>query len=321
MEEKFFLNPKHLPLVPPMDVNLGQARISPFPLQLNMFDGEGLIGAISSFPNTTSANTVINGLAGLVQTRRGIQLLGPAQSKVFASAQGRVAEVGNSHIILEHDAGFRYFTKYSNLSVIEKLIFDRDAVNDDKIRIDANGNPIISNTISGQGLVGQTFTDGEYLGKTDQTGFLDFELRYQKDGGSNFAASLPVDPVDVLADWESKVVSIAPSNSITGKRIANIEEITVGRQIRFMKITIYLTNVSVGRFKLRKKAITIYLPLHELNEGTNSLVETVKLSFSNRERIDIIWRESLFFAKAFGTNSNFDANARIKILHEINVHN
>ena len=291
-----YIDPTLLGIAAPMDLQRSTAivpdrppdeRISEFPMKLRMKDHNpvqsvGLFGVRRN-----------NGEGRLIRTHDGVDLLAPSGTSVFAVQEGIIRSVsvaadGSSTILIEHTRGFRYVTFYSEIRNPQLVIYRRDG--DDNIVRDAGGRPIQLNVFNGAAMVGQFVEQGDRIAETkdfhDDEDQLHFEIRYPfEQAGHNKASTTAVDPTWALYAWEKNryLNNNTQAQVESGARIDEFDEILRGRMLRFLRV--HTTNA------LRN----YYFPLGHMDDADRSLVETLRMAFFQGKRVDLRWRESLFF--------------------------
>lgn len=254
-----YLDPIHLPIVPPIDLNRipSSGDISAFPLQLR--DRDGLF--YTDRPESD-----------FIRVHQGVDLLAPPGTPVFAVTGGTVLESSDDRVLLLHDRGFiKFLTCYSevrNVSVgVNEIVGSGDQIAEVK-----------------------DFTDDR------APDHLHFEIRYLLDtinAAPTRANTLPVDPTNVLYQWEARSfvwdAAMDAGQVYDNVVILYFEEVLRQRQLRFL-----LVKVSGDDTR------DLYLPLIDSSPANLSLIETVKQAFFHSKIVRIIWHESLFFSKIQG---------------------
>lgn len=227
---------------------------------------------------------------GLFGTRRssgdhihghnGIDLLAPVGTKIYAASDGIVKEVSTKNILIQHDnAGFNYLTFYSHLQ-----------------------NVLVS--VGSSVFCGQPIGEvGLFDGKEDH---LHFEVRYPFDNAApSRINSLTVDPTFAMYHWEIKAFSNTASMRYLKDKviITSLEEVIRGRQLRFLLC------------KVESEAKDLYLPLQTGLPEDDSLAETIKQAFFSGKKVQIVWRESLFFSKIQNSKLKTPIITEIKVYH------
>lgn len=202
-----YLDPIHLPIVPPMDLNRipSSNDISAFPLQLR--DSRGL------FYTDRREND-------FMRVHEGLDLLAPPGTPVFAVTGGKVLGSDDDGVLLFHDRGYikflTYYTEARNVSVD----------------------------------VGDSVGSGDQIAevKDFQNGpdHLHLEIRYLLEdtisAAPNRANTLPVDPTNVLYQWEAKTfvwdVARDAGQIYDNVDILYIEEVLRERQLRFLLVKV-----------------------------------------------------------------------------------
>ncbi len=272
-----YINPLILGIVPPMDLGLGAAEgISPFPLKLRVHD--------NSRPTVGSV-----GLFGarrdatapsLIRLHDGVDLLAPIGTPVFAAQEGIVLSVSPTSILIEHTKGFRYLTFYQHLQ---------------NIAVSTNQQIMQGTRIAEVG----TFTASDT--------HLHFEIRYPfARTVSDYTNSMPIDPTWALYEWEKKRYrnDDETRHVLVAEPISELSEIVRGRLLRFLRI------------RVPQFTRNIYYPLGHLEDEGQSLVETIRAAFFSNRRVEIAWRESLFFNQI---EYLFDQNDKVPVLAEVRV--
>lgn len=269
-----YLDPIYLPIVPPMDLNHnmpGIDAISPFPMELRSNRGVGLFGTRRGAGNN-----------GLITFHEAADLLAPIGTPVFAAATGKVIGGSATSALIFHDLGFRFLTFYQHMQ--KKSVKTGDQVT------------------SGQ----QIAEVGDWTGGTED--HLHFEIRYLFDTVAKPTRenTLPIDPTNVLYQWESKTYQNDPAvrqgHIFDNVSITNIEEVWRDRLLRFVMI-----NVSGSKRDL-------YIPLIDTSEANLSLVTTLKSAFFYSKKVRIVWRESLFFKNIQTADNRASIIAEVKVL-------
>ena len=272
-----YIEPRLLGIVPPMDLGLGDSEfISPFPLKARVHDNSR--PTVGSVGLFGARRDVTS--PGLIRLHDGLDLLAPIGTPVFASQSGTVLAVGEASLTLEHTKGFHYLTYYQHLQNI-KVIVDQRVT---------QGTPI-----------------AEVGPFTASDSHLHFEIRYPFDRPvASYENSLPVDPTWALYEWEKKRYRNDDSSRkvLTPEPISEFGEIIRGRLLRFLRIRV----PQFGR--------NLYYPLDNLTEEGRSLVETLRMAFLSGRRVEIAWRDSLFFNQI---EFLFNQNDKVPIIAEVRV--
>lgn len=265
------LDATYLPIVPPMDLNHdlpGIDRISPFPMQLRTRASVGLFGTRRGVDN------------GLIRMHEAADLLAPIGTPVYAAAPGKVIAGSSSSVLILHELGFKFLTFYQHMR--NKTV---------------NTNDIVK---AGQ-KIGEV---GDWTGGTED--HLHFEIRYPFDAAPpSYENSLPVDPTNVLYQWEVKTFqnddAVRRGHIFENVTITGLEEVVRGRLLRFL-----LVNVSGSSRGL-------FLPFTDSSPANLSMMETLKSAFFHSKRVRIVWRESLFFSKIQTANDKAAIIAEVKV--------
>lgn len=292
-----YIDPTLLGIAAPMDLQrstdlipdpLPDERISEFPMKLRMQDHQPVqsIGLFGVRRN--------NGEGRLIRTHDGVDLLAPSGTPVFAVQDGIIRSVtvgssGSSTILIEHTRGFRYVTFYSEIRNPQLIIYRRD--DDDNIARDRDtGRPIRLSVFTGTAMVGQSVVQGDRIAETKEFSNdedqLHFEIRYPfEQAGHNKASTTAVDPTWALYAWEKNryLNNNTQAQVESGTRIDEFDEIVRGRMLRFLRI---------HTMDARR---AYYFPLGHMDDADRSLVETLRLAFFHGKRVDLRWRDSLFF--------------------------
>ena len=264
------LDATHLPIVPPMDLNhnmRGIDKISPFPMQLRTPRGIGLFGTRRGVDH------------GLISMHQAADLLAPIGTPVYAAASGTVIGGSESSVLILHDMGLKFLTFYQHLQ-----------------------NKLVGTDIT-VGAGEQIAEVGDWSQGSDD--HLHFEIRYPFDTGSpSRGNSVPVDPTNVLYQWEVKTFQNdeAVRHVIENVSITDLEEVWRGRLLRFL-----LVNVSGNNREL-------FLPYIDSSPANQSMIETLKLALFHSKRVSIVWRESLFFSKIQTTHDKVAIIAEVKVI-------
>jgi hypothetical protein len=266
--KSLLINPFDLPLTPPMDLNEISAptEVSAFPMQLRVRKGVGLFGAVRDVTN------------GLIRPHNAIDLLAPKGTKVFASVDGQAIIVDNNSILIQHDFGVNFLTYYEHVQNI--LIANREIV-----------------------------TCGQHIAEVAESVpnecHLHFEVRYPFDNiNPSRTNSLPINPTFALYYWEIRTFQNDDPKSrkvIDNVNIVSIEEIVIGKQLRFLMCKVEGNN--------RELFLPVQTGLHE----DDVLAETIRMSFFSGKKNRIVWRESLFFSKIQKTYDKASIIADIKV--------
>jgi murein DD-endopeptidase MepM/ murein hydrolase activator NlpD len=272
-----YLDPTLLGIVPPMDLGLGaQEGISPFPLKLRTHDNSQ--PTVGSVGLFGARRNVA--APGLIRTHEGVDLLAGTGTPVFSVQHGKVLSVGTTSVSIGHTRGFRYLTFYQHLQ---------------NIVVSTNQNVVQGERIAEVG----TFTALDT--------HLHFEIRYPFDRAtSDYVNSLPIDPTWALFEWEKKRYrnNNDTRNVVRADSISELNEIVRGRLLRFLRVQVQQFNRN------------IYYPLGSLNDEERSLVETLRSAFFQRRRVELVWRECLFFNQI---EFVFNEDDKIPILAEVRV--
>lgn len=272
-----YLDPVLLGIVPPMDLGLeGAEGISPFPMKLRTHDNSrptvGSVGLFGARRDLTAP--------GLIRLHEGVDLLAPTGTPVFSVQHGTVISAGATSVLIEHTRGFRYFTFYQH----------------------------VQNIVVG---VGQPIDQGERIAEvgtfTARDTHLHFEIRYPFDRtSSDYANSLPVNPMWALYEWEKKQYrnDDTTRHEVGADRIAELNEIIRGRLLRFLRVQVQQFNRN------------IYFPLGHLEDEDRLLVETLRLAFFHQRQIELVWRDCLFFNQI---EFMFNQDDKIPVLAEVRV--
>lgn len=203
------MNPYHLPLTPPMDLNREMDDIdfiSPFPMQLRTRAGVGLFG--------TRRTSRHGDATRLLRTHQGIDLLAPVGTPVFAAADGEVIRTTGTSVLVLHDYGFKFLTFYQHLQNISVGLGD---------------------VLSGQQI-------GEVEDwATSSEDHLHFEIRLPFENASpTYNTSLPIDPTWAMYNWET--ITFQNDKEVRNVwdkvQIDSLEEIVRSRLLHFIKLRI-----------------------------------------------------------------------------------
>lgn len=290
----------------PLPSALPEEGISPFPLKLRTHDNSRpTVESVGLFGARRGA-----GEGRFIRSHEGVDLLAPIGTPVFAAQSGRILDASASSVLIEHTLGMSYLTFYSHVQNIRLTVFRRDG-NGNVVRAAATGEPIVENVFTGANTIGQTVVQGERLAEVGdfsaRDDHLHFEIRYPFDRCNHSRAdSLPVDPTWALYVWEKKRYLNKDTSRyfVPVGRIARLDEITLGRLLRFLRVRAENFNRS------------IYLPLGHMDEEDRSLVETLRWSFFHKCQVELVWRESLFFNQI---EYLYNQDEKIPILVELRV--
>lgn len=317
MENKFYFNPIHLPIVPPMDINADQADfsgISEFPVQLRIPDGT--LFTIRSTANTLTDNRTIPGLTALIRAHEGTDLLAPQGTKIYAVADGIINASNPGSVSIAHTSGnVKWFTFYQHLQNVRLTVYSLDA--NGNILLDANGNPQIQTTIQGtdNAMAGTPVKQGELIGEVgpfDGPTHCHFEIRIipsfvntvRRNRSFTINAAQVLYHVEARIFWDNNSSNV---NMVINTPIVKLAEVVLKR-MRLIKI-----NVDSD------PNLDIYHPFDFDFESDELLVGIVKTAFFKAKRINISWRPSLFLSKLLSGGSSVGRNERINILREIRM--
>lgn len=252
-----YLDPIHLPIVPPMDLHRtmpGIDRISPFPMELRAARSIGLFGTRRGADNDNDPTT-----PDLIRMHEGVDLLAPRGTPVFAAATGTVLSGSPTSLLLRHDDGFHFLTYYQHLQ---------------------NKKPFATGATV---FAGQQVAEVGDWGNEDH---LHFEIRYPfASANPSRDNSLPVDPTAALYQWEERTfqndgaVRIVLDNVV----IQSYEEVVRCRMLRF-----FMVNVSGSTRDL-------FIPLHTATPYTQAMIDTIQRACLGGKKVRIVWRESHFY--------------------------
>ena len=307
-----YIDPTLLGIVPPMDLGrsadlapllLPDEGISLFPLKLRTHN--------NSRPPRDSAGLFGGSRGGtdLIRLHDAADLLAPIGTPVFAVQAGRVVFADDDQVRIEHTQGFRFVTVYSELQNPQLTIFRRNS--DDSIARSNDGAPIVDQAFTVADMIGQEVIQGQRIAEvgdfTSRDDHLHFELRYPfEQAGNDRGHTLAVDPTWALYAWEKKryLNDRAPRNEVRADRIEELNEIVRGRLLRFLCIRVTGLNRN------------IYFPLGHMEDEDRVLLETLRWAFFHSRRVELVWRESLFFNQI---EFLFNQNDKVPILAEVRV--
>lgn len=279
--------------------------LSPFPLKLRThnnsrppIDSVGLFGARRSDLDWD-----------LLRLHDGVDLLAPIGTPVFAVQAGRIAQVTDGHVRIEHTEGFRFISAYSEIRNPRLTVYRKDA--NGNFVLDNNSRPVVDRVLSGRDMINQVVRQGERIAEVKDFGSRDdhlhLELRYPfANSGDNRSVSMAVDPTWALYAWEKKLYrnDAGTRRVVPATRIQELNEVVLGRLLRFLTIRVQ----SVNR--------PLYFPLGHMDDEDRSLVETLRLAFFHSRSVELVWRDSLFFNQI---EFMFDSDNTIPILVEAHV--
>lgn len=251
-------DPIEVLIAPPMDLNKSSTSeaYSTQPFRVRTNDSIGLFG-------TRRQSEADDGLARL---HEGVDLLANEGEPIFAVADGKVILIndieGGTIIAIQH------FPLTSG--VISRYLHLK--------------NPVVK--------LGATVDAGEKiaeLGPYDGPDHLHFEVRWLPDisvkhpGNSEY--SHPLDPTRALYNLEKNRF---PNNQETRRvgdrtQIRSISEIIRDRMLHFVRV------------RTEGSTEDVYLPIFQPSPDEESLLETLRMAFSNQLDVRLVWRDSLFF--------------------------
>jgi len=268
-----------------MDLSLSNTQlISPFPMKLRIYNNSSpRVGSVGLFGSRRA------GKNGFIRLHEGVDLIALIGTKIFAVQDGKITAINTNKTALriEHIKGFRYSTYYAHLQNI-KVVVGQDVKQGQEI------------AEVGDFKVGNSSVSDNHL---------HFEICYPFDRNTtNNSNTLRADPTWALYEWEKKRYTNDNTSRKTKLVSANdfeeFSEIVRGRLLRFIKIRVKNVNHN------------IYLPFNENNDHDTFMAETLRLAFINKSKVEIAWRDSLFFNQL---EHNHKKNDKVAIVVEVKL--
>ncbi|QUY46150.1 M23 family metallopeptidase [Acaryochloris marina] len=268
--------PIEILIAPPMDLNRSTTPepFSTLPLRLRTNDSLGLFGVRRA--------SLSDG--GLARIHEGVDLLADEGEPVFAVADGRVILIndipGGTIIAIQHDP--------LASGIISRYLHLR--------------NPLVN--------INQTVVAGEQIaevGPLDAPEHLHFEMRWLPEMVvpllGNSENSYPLDPTRALYNLEKNRF---PNNQDTRRvgdrtQIRSISEIVRDRMLHFVRV------------RTEGSTEDVYLPIFQPSPDEESLLEMLRMAFSNQHDVRLVWRDSLFFSDIQSTDDFVNVLVEVQV--------